>query len=506
MRVSRPIPRGRAGPIVLAGLSLLVAVACGRQEVPYPASDSASIGVSLPKPGDGRMGISAVLNSLTLESPLSIGWDGRPGKRAIDDWRWEDDGLTLRLHLRPDVTFHNGAVLTNAIVAEIIRSGLSGFLSSSVQSVKAEGTDWIVIRSARREGFLLSDISTLNFSLPGADNVGFGPFVLESRNPIRLRAFDKYRLGAPGLRSLRINEYDTQRAAWAAMMRGDVDILYDVSSDAVEFINAESAINTYSSARAYYNFLAINFQHPILSRAEVRRALNEAVDREEIVRFALKGKGRPAVGPVWPHHWAFDQSVDASFRFSPEAAAARLDAAGLPPINRGPGRMPSRFSFECLIVEEDQQLERLALVLQKQLFDIGVDMQLRALPLKQVMAQVTEQRYDAALTQFAGSRSLSFTYFWHSPQPGQPAMFNADYTGADEALDSLRAAITDAELAEAVPRVQRAFVDDPPVIFLDWMETARAIRRSISVPADPGRDVLGSIHSWRPVAGELSSR
>jgi hypothetical protein len=40
--------------------------------------------------------------------------------------------------------------------------------------------------------------------------------------------------------------------------------------------------------------------------------------------------------------------------------------------------------------------------------------------------------------------------------------------------------------------------DDPPALFLCWTETARAVRRTFILPADPDRDAVGTIAQWRP--------
>jgi hypothetical protein len=134
-------------------------------------------------------------------------------------------------------------------------------------------------------------------------------------------------------------------------------------------------------------------------------------------------------------------------------------------------------------------------------------MQLRTMPLLQLMRTVAQKQYDAALTQFASTRSLSFVYtFWHSPAPDLRVAFPGTYSGADAALDRLRAALTVDEIRAAVPRVQQAFVDDPPAVILDWLETSRAVRSRIDVPAEPGRDILGSISRWRPTPPRHASR
>ncbi len=118
--------------------------------------------------------------------------------------------------------------------------------------------------------------------------------------------------------------------------------------------------------------IIFNVNHPVLGRREVRQAINEAIDRGAIVRTALNGRGQPADGPVWPNHWAYN-SGSRSYTYNPDAARVRLDGAGFKVQDPGNGEMPRRFKFRCLFWREDAQFERIALVVQKQLFEIGID-------------------------------------------------------------------------------------------------------------------------------------
>ena len=127
----------------------------------------------------------------------------------------------------------------------------------------------------------------------------------------------------------------------------------------------------------------------------------------------LNGRGRPADGPVWPEHWAHSSPPE-PFVFSPEAARLRLDNAGFKARRLTDGSMPARFTFTCLVFASDPRFERLAMLVQKQLADVGVDMKL--LPLKQddLEARLRNGDFDAFLFEFFG-RSISYAYeFWHT--------------------------------------------------------------------------------------------
>ena len=108
---------------------------------------------------------------------------------------------------------------------------------------------------------------------------------------------------------------------------------------------------------------------------EVRQAINEALDREALVRDGMTGRGTPADGPLWPRELGVFAPCHA-VRLQPgrcQASAGR--SAGQARRKHGPNG-PSRFSFTCLVFANDTRFERLAAIVQKQLADVGVDMKL----------------------------------------------------------------------------------------------------------------------------------
>ena len=174
-------------------------------------------------------------------------------------------------------------------------------MSKTVTSIVPEGSDEIVIHTSQPEGFLLSDMSLAPFALPGKPHVGTGPFQLISdKPPILFRAFDGYRSGRPAIDTVKISEYATQRQAWAAMMRGEADVLHDVSVESLDFVQAESTVQTFSFVKAYYHALVFNLTLPLFAQKDVRRALNTAIDRSQVVNISLRKRGIPSDGPIWP--------------------------------------------------------------------------------------------------------------------------------------------------------------------------------------------------------------
>ncbi len=451
--------------------------------------------------------------TLSSEPLVGVGFDGRPQAALAESWESLPRGLGVRLKLRPAVLFHNGRPADAPSVARMLRDQIAsyeraGWKVENIKDITAVGSGEIEIRYRRPDAFILPDLSVFSIADLKDPLLRTGPFKLASLDPsVSLVAFDRYYLGRPSIDAIEFQPYQTQRKAWSAMMRGEVNSLYEVSREAADFVEAESAVRPYPYLRGYHVALVFNQRHPILARKDVRVALNEAVDRDAIVRDAMRGRALPADGPIWPYHWAYS-SAQSSFAFNPDAARLRLDGAGLTANrDRTPGHMSSRFRFTCLVPSDDGRFERIALVVQRQLFEIGVDMEIEAMPVDQLInRRVPNGEFDAFLFEMTSGRTLGWLYrFWHSPAEGPPPALRTGYRGADSVLDRLRAAQTDNETRLAVSDLQRVMHNDPPAIFLVWPRETRAVDARFRVPYLSDRDVLTGVREWRLMPPEMTA-
>jgi peptide/nickel transport system substrate-binding protein len=461
------------------------------------------IGMGAPTRTNPESGLENVISAMSTEPWLTTQLDGRQSDRIASAWSWDQSRTTVRLTLRNELYFHDGTRVTPELGVKALRASVAarGAPASfaNVRSIEVSGTDTIDITLSEPHSFFLEELSLVSLTMPGRPQIGTGPFRVVKADPQQasLEAFDKYYRGRSPIAELVLTNYPTQRNAWAALMRGEIDMLYQVGQDAAGFVQADSTIKTYTFPRSYYNALVFNERHPVLKSSEVRRAINEALDRATLISEGMKGQGRPADGPLVPEHWAYSPPAH-PFQFDPAAARLRFEKAGLPIRPGAGGRMPSRFAFTCLIFADDSRFERLAVLAAKQLADVGVDMRLEPLPLKQFVTRLGDGDFDAFLFEMAG-KSLGWVYeFWHSHESGR---LNSGYRSADAVLDRIRGARTDAEMRKGLADLQQILHDDPPAAFLAWQTTSRAVSTNFDVAQEPGRDILSNIWKWRPVGG-----
>jgi len=254
------------------------------------------------------------------------------------------------------------------------------------------------------------------------------------------------------------------------MMRGQVDFLWEVGPETSEFLSGRSTVDVRSFLGFYAYSLMLNSARPPFRKAEVRRAFDMAVDRAVIVQQALKGRGVAADGPVWPRYWARDPRAPAA-AFNPAEAGVLLRRR-TPGTNRVHVPRAANFSI----------LERMALLVQQQLGEIGVRMRLESLAVRR--SQPAHRLGPVRRGDDLDSR--------RALRHGLPPFLALG--GRDEALELLglpqrprgRGARLGARLRqrqrirEAIRRFEAAVRDDPPAVFLAWNQTVQAVSRRSS--------------------------
>jgi peptide/nickel transport system substrate-binding protein len=505
----RACPRlvGRRAPRSVVPLILAAAIAGCSTQPDTPAATAGPvtlrIGVALPKVNTPGTGARSLVNYQIFDSIVGIGWDGRTVDRAVSAWSWSDDQRQLELTLRPNLQFHDGTPINLPFFKDSLERLFKSAQESQAKAPSASKTnvsfesitgveiveDKVAINLSRPEAFLLTDLANLSLTLPGKPEVGFGPYRLTTREPkTRLAAFDKYYRGRPEIDVIEVEQFEELRGSWAALMRGEIDAVHEITPGAIDFMQAEGQtnVNTFPFTRPYYIQLLFNVNRPAVKSAAVRQALSYAVDRQALIDSGLSRQGTVAEGPIWPFHWAYS-TAQKTYTHNSELATLRLESIGLKvKPSREPGRMPSRMRLKCLTLARDSRYEKIALLLQKQLYEVGVDMDIESLPAPELVKRLDAGDYDTVLAERTSGRSLAWTYltFHSSASP-------TGYKAADAVLDRLRGTTDEAKTRSAVSDLQQIFFDDPPAIFIAWPQVARVVSTKFNVRDEEGRDLAG---------------
>jgi peptide/nickel transport system substrate-binding protein len=506
------------GTSVLNGLVFSLCVAaltsCSNQpRVPAPSQTETILRIGVPQvtgQEDPLRGIRQAASQLSTEGLTGNNREGRTTPRLAESWSPSPDGLRWAFKLRDNAKFHDGSPVDALSVKRSLDEALANLTDRSlvpglddIAGIDVDGPRELRVTLRNRSTFFLDDLSIPISKRSDRSIIGTGPFIVQSSSPeeIVMSTFADHYLGAPQVERIVWKPYPALRTAWAGMMRGEIDFLYEVSQESAEFVQGESSVNTFSFLRPYALGVAFNSRRPVFADERIRQALNFAVDRQAIIDQALKGRGVSAQSPIWPLHWAYNSTVP-GYSYDPSRAAAILDSTnarfsgkrGPKPASVG----PARFRFTCLVLDNLAVWERMALLVQKQLREIDVDMHLEAVPAAAFNARIAKGDFDAVFLEFS-ARSMSRAYvFWHSESPRNA--FGYRNSSVDQAFEAIRRAPAgdDDAYRIAVRELQQSMISSPPGIFLAWGQTARAVSTRFHVPQERDRDdVLQSLSRWQ---------
>jgi peptide/nickel transport system substrate-binding protein len=520
VRTSRDNKKGQRGGLsrfCALFLSLLAVQSCSSPPAPPAEASSGPITLAIGLPvqtgQDPLHGASQAARLLSFEGLTYLARDGRPHPKLAESLTESPDGLTWTVQLRRNAFFHDGTPANASAIKQSLERSLKGADRdrspglSDIVALEVLSEFSLLIRLRERSTFLLDDLTVAIIKLDQAgQTVGTGPFVTAStaNNELMMTAVSNYYRGKPTIDRVIWKSYPAVRTAWAAMMRGEIDFLYEVPPEAVEFIQSETSVKLFSFLRSYAYLVVFNSRKKPFDDGQVRRALNYAINRERLIARAFNNRGQTASGPVWPLHWAYDSTVP-SYSYDPSKAIAMLDAAR---ISQAPiemtDRAPGRFHFTCLVPDNFALWERMALIVQRDLAEIGVDMKIESVPFEVFNQRISAGDFDAVTIELIVGNTASRPFTFWSSESTQNVWGYRNPT-LDKALDELRRALDDSQYKSAFRRVQEQALEDPPAIFLALGQITRAVSNRFEVVAPPNTDILPSIPDWRQVGRALRS-
>jgi peptide/nickel transport system substrate-binding protein len=429
---------------------------------------------------DGRQLVDSLTDQSYEEPTKIVPW-------LAKSWDISDDATTFTFHLRDDVTFSDGTALTADIVKRNFETlatfpgAAGGAYLKGIKSIEApDGLTLRVAFDAPNVPFLQATSSAeLGIVAPAtldktADQrcaegvIGTGPFVIEKVIFNEQATFAK-RQGYNWASELRGHQGEAHldkviyrivsegTARSGALQAGQVDLIQNVTFDDVPVLEQGGYQIQKVPFLGLSTHLVINTKNPILKDKEVRRALQKAINRQEVVDLAYSGYFTPAVGVLTPNSPDF---LDQTDKLSYDSAEANriLDAAGWSlggdGIREKEGKKLSITASFFAGPANQAFLE----VIQQQLRDVGVDFQLRPL---------VGGAFDEAL--LAGDYDLH-RWAWSLAEPDvirsvfSTRTLNRFQLDADNPLDgpldAQRATTNPAERSKLVAQAQAVIVDE----------------------------------------------
>jgi peptide/nickel transport system substrate-binding protein len=299
-------------------------------------------------------GQESVYPSTAYQGLLHTVGDGDVEPGLASAFEWVGEGNTqLKLTLRPDLKFSDGAVLDSAAVKTWIehfkaQGGNHAYAAAPIESVDTPDDLTVVLNLNAPTPQLPADLTEstglgaigspaaieqgLNFS---QSTFGAGPFILSPDGTVEGSTYtyvpnpNYYDPEAIDFGKVVIKVISDSNTAFTALQSGQVDVTY---GDAANGTAAENA--GLNQAAFPVNVLGMWTSDPngevvpAFADERVRQALQYAIDRDSITKAAAPGAGKATAQPVTPGSLGYDESLDEMYPYDPAKARSLLAEAG----------------------------------------------------------------------------------------------------------------------------------------------------------------------------------
>ncbi|HWK45458.1 MAG TPA: ABC transporter substrate-binding protein [Stellaceae bacterium] len=403
---------------------------------------------------------------------------------------WERDGETAWVfHLRQAV-FQNGAPVTAEdvkwTIEQVSAATSTAYLRAEFQGVeRVETPDPRTVRIVTKQPFVTLPVLLANYNMPiiargstdnGGTPVGAGPFVLKAQErgaSLDLVAFDKfYKPGLPKLKSLKMVAYSDENARVAALQAGDVDLIEYVPWQSMAAIEADPKLRLETTEGPFMDLVFNGKSGPFVD-ARVRSAVAFAIKREEIVKAAFFGRGKPLQSLPFPEASPyFDAGRSTYWTYDPDRARALLKDAG----------KPEGFSCTLLSTAQYGMHKDTAVVVQQNLADIGIQVQLSLPDWPTRVSLGNRGQYEFAVIGNAGDSNdpdgLS-AYIDGELPPSYSRSFGLAVPRLHELLAQGRAEFDQAKRQAIYAEVEKTTQEHAPFVGLAWRSQGYAMARNL---------------------------
>jgi peptide/nickel transport system substrate-binding protein len=280
-------------------------------------------------------------------------------------WSVSPDGLTWRFHLRHHVTFQDGSpfnadavkfnfdrwrlkdnpwhkLLQGNLEYSYYESQFGGF-PGAITDVKVIAPDQVEFDLSRIVAPMLVNLAMPAFGIAsptamkkaGEDYfrqpIGTGPYQVtewQKDDHITLTAYPGYWGAKPKIQTVILRDIPDAATSMLALQKGDLDGWEYPRPDDMGALETDHNLSVYHQPPNNLLYLAINVQKPPFDNVLVRRAVNEAIDANAIVKNFFDPSAKVAVDflplAVWPH------PSKTMYDFNPADARRLLARAGFP--------------------------------------------------------------------------------------------------------------------------------------------------------------------------------
>jgi len=438
-----------------------------------------------------------------------------------ESWKVSKDGRQIIFNLRQGVHFSDGSPFTAEDVAYTVTRLMDPALHSSTGDSFRSGDSTVTARirganqlsvtfSAPVIGLagLFDQVAIMSSRASNKESAVLGPFMVSEykagssvqlkRNPNYWKK-DAQGRQLPYLDSIRLDIQPNRDVEVLRFRRGELDLINSIDTEYYDRLAASSPAVVHDAGASldsefmWFNQVA-NSPIPAYKRnwfrsTSFRRAISEAINRDDLSRVVFNGHAKPGVGPVSPANKFWFNSRLKAQSHAPQAALQSLQAEGFK-LQNGSLRDKDGNAVEFSIVTNagNKYRERMAVMIQEDLGKIGMKVNVVTLDFPSLIERIAQKfNYEAAILGFQnvdldpnGQMNIWLSsaedHAWNPQQRSPETTWEAEI---DRLMREQASASDPKKRKAAFDRVQEIVAEQAPFIYLVNKNALSAVSASV---------------------------
>lgn len=446
--------------------------------------------------------------ALVYSGLMRKGSDGSLIPDLAESYTAEKNGLVYTFKLKNDIYFHDEEPVTADDVIFTIEKVKDSVIKSPYKSnwdgVTVKKIDDTTVEfSLKQPSPLFLENATLGIMPAHVWNtaavielnpantspIGSGPYMVDGMskessgviNSYELRAFDDFALGKPYIKSFTLNFYPSEAELLTALTGGDVDQISSITpANASNLQEKNYKIGSSVLPRVFGLFFNQNKNQLFIDKT-ITQAIDQAIDKDRIVREVLHGYGIAIDDPIPPNMIAY-QKLDEQNKLIRSEVLKNVEASlakdgwtrgedgflKKTSTDKKKNKTTSELTFS-ISTGNAPELSNVAELIKQDLEAIGMRVDVKTFEVGNLNQGVIRPReYEALLFGQIINHESDLFAFWHSSQRKDPGLNVAMYTNTkvDKILEDASTIADEQQRIKKYAEFESEIKKDMPAVFL----------------------------------------
>ena len=438
-----------------------------------------------------------------------------------ESWKVSKDGKQITFKLRHGIRFSEGSPFSAEDVAYTVTRLMDPALHSSTGDAFRSGNSTVATKilspnqisvtfSVPVTGLasLFDQVAIMSSHASNKESAVLGPFLVAEYKPgasVLLKHNPNYwKKDAQGrqlpyLDSIRLDIQPNRDVEVLRFKRGELDLINSIDTEYYDRLAASSPAVVHDAGASldsefmWFNQVAnapiAEYKRNWFRSTNFRRALSQAINREDLSRVVFNGHARPGVGPVSPANKFWFNSRLKLESYRPQAALQNLRAEGFQ-LHDGTlhDKAGNVVEFSIVTNAGNKYRERMALLIQEDLGKIGIKVNVVTLDFMSLLERIAQKfNYEAAMLGFTNVDldpngqmniwlSSAENHAWNPKQKSPETSWEAEI---DKLMRAQASAADPKKRKASFDRVQEIVAEQAPFIYLVNKNALSALSASV---------------------------